>query len=165
MDRDTSNAVCCSDPGIFRCCWGAHPHRDGHTTFGISDFWGSRPFPVCTNHDFGDSKPEQEIELATSGSETAIFPLAVPSIAGPGTILAAVLQTENARFNLLQQIQTTAIILSVLLIVLLLMLAASWIHRLIGNSGASIISRIMGLIFGSVAVSNVLAGITEYFSL
>ena len=114
---------------------------------------------------FGDSKPEQEIELATSGSETAIFPLAVPSIAGPGTILAAVLQTENARFNLLQQIQSTAIILSVLLIVLLLMLAASWIHRLIGNSGASIISRIMGLIFGSVAVSNVLAGITEYFSL
>lgn len=114
---------------------------------------------------FGDSKPEQEVKLATSASEKAIFPLAVPSIAGPGTILAAVLQTENARYSLLEQAQTTAIIIVVLLIVLAFMLAASWIHRLIGNSGASLISRIMGLIFGSVAVSNVLAGITVYFSL
>ena len=114
---------------------------------------------------FGESKPEQEVQMAVSGNETAIFPLAIPSIAGPGTILAAVLQTENARFNLLQQAQTTAIMLSVLLIVLLLMIVASWIHRVIGSSGASIISRIMGLIFGSVAVSNVLAGVTDYFSL
>jgi len=55
--------------------------------------------------------------------------------------------------------------LSVLLIVLVLMLAASWVHRLIGKSGVSIISRVMGLILGSVAVSNVLAGVKEYFAL
>lgn len=128
-------------------------------------FGGAVLFLFALTMIFGESKPEQEVKLATSGSETAIFPLAVPSIAGPGTILAAVLQTENAQFSFMEQAQTTAIILSVLLVVLLLMLAASWIHRLIGNSGASIISRIMGLIFGSVAVSNVLAGITEYFSL
>ena len=128
-------------------------------------FGGAVLFLFALTMIFGESKPEQEVKLATSSSETAIFPLAVPSIAGPGAILAAVLQTENAQFNLLEQAQITAIILSVLLIVLLFMLAASWIHRLIGNSGASIVSRVMGLIFGSVAVSNVLAGITEYFSL
>ena len=128
-------------------------------------FGGAVLFLSALTMIFGESKPEQEVKLATSSSETAIFPLAVPSIAGPGAILAAVLQTENAQFNLLEQAQITAIILSVLLIVLLFMLAASWIHRLIGNSGASIVSRVMGLIFGSVAVSNVLAGITEYFSL
>ena len=114
---------------------------------------------------FGDSKPEQEVELAKSGAETAIFPLAMPSIAGPGTILAAVLQTENAKYNLIEQVQTTAIILLVLLIAMVLMLGASWIHRFIRDSGAAIISRIMGLIFGSVAVSNVLTGITVYFGL
>ena len=128
-------------------------------------FGGAVLFLFALTMIFGESKPEQEVKLATSSSETAIFPLAVPSIAGPGAILAAVLQTENAQFNLLEQAQISAIILSVLLIVLLFMLAASWIHRLIGNSGASIVSRVMGLIFGSVAVSNVLAGITEYFSL
>ena len=114
---------------------------------------------------FGESKPEQEVKLAVSGSETAIFPLAVPSIAGPGSMLAAVLMTENARYDILEQAQTAGIIVAVLLIVLVLMLVASWIHRLIGSSGASIVSRIMGLILASVATANVLSGIKEYFEL
>ena len=114
---------------------------------------------------FGQSKPEEEIKMAARESETAIFPLAIPSIASPGAMLAAVLMTENHRYNLWEQAQTTMVMLSVLLIVLVLMLAASWVHRLIGNSGASIISRVMGLILASVAVSNVLAGIKDYFSL
>ena len=114
---------------------------------------------------FGESKPEEEIKMASSGNETAIFPLAVPSIASPGAMLAAVLMTENKQYNLWEQTQTTVIMLTVLLIVLVLMLAASWVHRLIGNSGASIISRVMGLILSSVAVANVLAGIKEYFTI
>ena len=114
---------------------------------------------------FGDSKPEQEVELAKSHSETAIFPLAVPSIASPGAMLAAVLLTENNKFNLWEQAQTSLMMLSVLLITLLLMFAASWIYRLIGSSGASIISRVMGLILASVATASVLDGIREYFSL
>ena len=114
---------------------------------------------------FGDSKPEEEVKMIKSGSETAIFPLAVPSIASPGAMLAAVLLTENNRYNLLEQAQTTAIMLFVLLIAMVFMLAASWVHRLIGNSGASIISRVMGLILASVAVANVLEGIKAYFAL
>ncbi|MBT8138153.1 MAG: MarC family protein [Gammaproteobacteria bacterium] len=114
---------------------------------------------------FGESKPEQEVKLAESGNETAIFPLAVPSIAGPGAMLAAVLMTENARYSLIEQAQTAGMMLLVLVVVLVLLLAASWINRLIGSSGASIVSRIMGLILASVATANVLAGITEYFSL
>jgi multiple antibiotic resistance protein len=115
---------------------------------------------------FGQSKPEQEVRLAEGEeTQTAIFPLAVPSIAGPGAMLAAVLQTENAKFNLLEQIEITLTMLAVLLVTLSLMLLANGVHRLIGNSGASIISRVMGLILASVAVRNILAGITEYFSL
>lgn len=114
---------------------------------------------------FGESKPEQEVKLAVSSSETAIFPLAVPSIAGPGAMLAAVLMTENAHNSLIEQAQTAGMMLTVLVIVLVLLLGASWIHRLIGSGGASIVSRVMGLILASVATANVLAGITEYFSL
>jgi len=114
---------------------------------------------------FGESKPEQELKMTSTGTETAIFPLAVPSIASPGAMLAAVLLTKNSQYSLWEQTQTAAMMLSVLLIVLILLLAASWIHRIIGNSGASIISRVMGLILSSVAVSSVLAGIKEYFGL
>lgn len=114
---------------------------------------------------FGESKPEEEIKTAANASDTAVFPLAVPSIASPGAMLAAVLLTENHRYSLLEQAQTTAVMLAVLLIALALMLVASWVHRWIGNSGASVISRVMGLILASVAVSSVLAGIKEYFGL
>ena len=114
---------------------------------------------------FGESKPEHELKLATSGSESAIFPLAVPTIAGPSAMLAAVLRTENAQYSFLEQLQITVTMLGVLLVVFLLWRGASWVHRLIGNSGASIISRVMGLILASLAAANTLAGIKEYFAL
>jgi len=114
---------------------------------------------------FGESKPEEEVKLVTSVSETAIFPLAIPSIASPGAMLAAVLLTENSKYTLLEQAQVTAILLAVLLVALVLMLGASLIHRFIGNSGASVISRVMGLILASVATANTLEGLKLYFEL
>ena len=114
---------------------------------------------------FGESKPEEETRMAEGHEETAIFPLAVPSIAGPGAMLTAVLMTEHARFDTWQQLQTALVMLSVLLVTFLLMLAASGIHRLIGDAGASVISRVMGLILASVATANTLAGLREYFGI
>lgn len=114
---------------------------------------------------FGESKPEEEIKMVEESTESAIFPLAIPSIAGPGAMLAAVIMTENNRFDLLQQTITTGVMLGVVLIAMLLMLIATPVHRFIGNAGASIISRVMGLILSAVAVTNVLAGTKEYFLL
>jgi len=114
---------------------------------------------------FGESKPEEEIKIARSGHDTAIYPLAVPSIAGPGAMLAAVLMTENTRYSIFEQAQTAGVMLVVLFITYLLMLGSSSINRLIGESGASVISRVMGLIFASVATNNTLTGLKVYFSL
>lgn len=113
---------------------------------------------------FGDSKPEEE-RLVADHHETAIFPLAVPSIASPGAMLAAVLLTENARFDIWQQVQTVLVMISVLIVTMFLMLGASLIHRFIGNAGASVISRVMGLILSAVATTNVLNGLKGYFNL
>ncbi len=112
---------------------------------------------------FGDSKPDEEIKNSSGKDETAIFPLAVPSIASPGAMLAAVLLTDNSSYNIWEQVQTSVVVIAVLLITLTFMLLASYIHRFIGNSGAGIISRVMGMILASVAVSNVLAGFRDYF--
>ncbi len=114
---------------------------------------------------FGESKPEEEIKMVREADETAVFPLAVPSIAGPGAMLAAVLQTENQRFGLIDQVQTTVVMFSVLIVAMLLMLASSRVQRLIGESGASIISRVMGMILAAVAVTSVLGGIRGYFGI
>jgi len=114
---------------------------------------------------FGESKPEEEVRMISTNTEAAIFPLAVPSIASPGAMLAAVLLTENHLYGLGEQTQTTLVMLSVLSIALLFMLAASWIHRIIGDSGASVVSRVMGLLRAAVAATHVLSGITTYFGL
>nr|WP_010130240.1 MarC family protein [Microbulbifer agarilyticus] len=112
---------------------------------------------------FGESKPEQEVDIIREGHETAIFPLAVPSIASPGAMLAAVVLTDNHRFDPIHQVNTASAMLAVLGIVLLLLLTANWIYRWIGDAGASIVSRIMGLILASVATTNVLLGIQQFF--
>ncbi|MDA1264062.1 MAG: MarC family protein [Planctomycetota bacterium] len=114
---------------------------------------------------FGESKPEEEVRLAKRHTDTAIFPLAIPSIAGPGSMLAAVLLTENTRYSLVEQMTTAAIMLLVLGVNLLMMLGATGIHRVLGSSGASVISRVMGLILSSVAVTSILSGIKAFFEL
>jgi len=114
---------------------------------------------------FGEGKPEQEVEIVREGHETAIFPLAVPSIASPGAMLAAVVLTDNHRFDSIHQVHTATAMFAVLAIVLLLLLTANWIFRWIGNAGASIVSRVMGLILASVATTNVLLGIQQFYSI
>lgn len=114
---------------------------------------------------FGEGKPENEIKMQTSLSELAVYPLAVPSIASPGAMMAIVLLTDNHRFSLTDQFITTLIMLAVLLITYFLLLAASKIQNVIGSVGASVISRVMGLILAAVAVNNLLVGIQQFFGL
>ena len=115
---------------------------------------------------FGESKPDEEQEqIDGSFSHLAVFPLAVPSLASPGAMLAVVMLTDNHRYSLTEQLITAAVMLSVILCSLILFFLAAPIQRLIGNSGASIVSRVMGLILASVAVDNILKGVSDYFGL
>ena len=113
---------------------------------------------------FGESKPDQEIKMKSSLSELAVYPLAVPSIASPGAMMAVVLLTDNHRYSIGDQVITTAIMFSVLLITYILFLIANRIQHLIGNAGAAIISRVMGLILSAVAINNILLGLKEFIS-
>lgn len=104
---------------------------------------------------FGTSKPETELAQLDHRS-TAVFPIAMPSIASPGAMLAVVVLTDNDRFSLAHQAMTSALMGLVLLITLVILLAAAPIHRLIGATGASVISRVMGIILAAVAVDAIL---------
>ncbi|RBW56017.1 MarC family protein [Ruegeria sp. A3M17] len=119
---------------------------------------------------FGESKQEVEQRAAEDDQEDkfhkanpAIFPLAVPSLASPGAMLAVVILTDNNRFSVADQGITALVMLSVVAIAFVLMLLAEPIIRLIGHSGAAIISRIMGMILASVAVNSVLSAMLEIF--
>lgn len=117
---------------------------------------------------FGESKPEQEQKMSEEMSHSdladlAVYPLAIPSIASPGAMMAIVMLTDNSRYSILDQSITAGVMLVVLLITLGLLLGATFIQKIIGNVGAAIISRVMGLILAAVAVNNLLMGIKDFY--
>jgi multiple antibiotic resistance protein len=118
---------------------------------------------------FGESKPESDRRLSEADLELdennrpspAIFPLAVPSLASPGAMLAIVLLTDNAQFAYIDQAVTAVVMMVILGVALVFMMLASPIIRIIGYSGAAIISRVMGMILASVAADAVLSSLLE----
>ncbi|MFP3383188.1 MULTISPECIES: MarC family protein [Tritonibacter] len=111
---------------------------------------------------FGETKAASEIkEAETEDLSGAVFPLAIPSIASPGAILAVVILTDNHSTGIVEQTMTAVVLLFVLVITFLLLLLASKIQKLIGQTGVSVISRVMGLILATVAVDSVLQGLEQ----
>lgn len=109
---------------------------------------------------FGDSKPQREIEEAGRGYLSgAVFPLAMPSIASPGAMLAIVVLTDNHKNSIPDQLVTAGLLTVILALTLVLLLLATVLKRVLGNSGASVISRVMGIILATVAVDAILVGL------
>jgi multiple antibiotic resistance protein len=97
--------------------------------------------------------------------ERAIFPLAIPGIAGAGAILTVVLLTDNNSRTLAEQAMTTAELVLCLVCFFGLYATASLIFRLLGRSGIEIISRVFGLILASIAVNGLVTAIKLSFHL
>jgi multiple antibiotic resistance protein len=113
---------------------------------------------------FGESKPAAEKEDIRHSHDVAIFPLATPSIASPGAMMAVVLFTQNDLHPIDESIVTTLLMLAIVGATYALMRFASVIMRLIGDGGANVVSRVMGMILASVAATEVLEGIKQYFT-
>ena len=110
---------------------------------------------------FGESKTQAAVKGVGRDQQhsIAVFPLAVPSLASPGAMLAIVLLTDNNRFSIPEQAATAGILLAVIAIAYLLMLAAGPILKVVGLGGAAIVSRVMGMILAAVAVNNVIEAV------
>jgi multiple antibiotic resistance protein len=93
------------------------------------------------------------------GRDLAVFPMAVPSIAGPGAMMAVIVLTDNDVYTVPERLQTGVVLLVVLLATYLLLLFSDGILRVIGRQGASVLVRVMGLILCSLAVEIVLTAL------
>ncbi len=104
--------------------------------FGLQMIFGSGP---------RSSRAEPEHDIA-------VFPLAIPATATPGAILAVILLTDNHIHPISVQIGTSLITLGILGITLILLLFSSRIIGIIGVSGASILTRVMGMVLAALSV-------------
>lgn len=112
---------------------------------------------------FGEGKPESEKHLIEDYKHVTIFPVAIPSIASPGTIMAVVLMTDNHLYSIEQQAITTLLVFVVIVLTMLLLLSANLVQKKIGSYGITVISKIMGLILASYAVQSILTGVKDFF--
>jgi multiple antibiotic resistance protein len=105
-----------------------------------------------------------EVEDGAAKDDIAIVPLAMPLLAGPGSIATVVMLMGRARaghwwhiFPLLGAILITAIAAYFIL------RGASRIDRLLGRTGMSILSRVAGLLLAAIAVQFMIDGATDSF--
>ena len=89
----------------------------------------------------------------------AIFPLAIPLIAGPGAISATILL--SGRFDApLERLELILIVAINLALAWLVFLAAERLDRILGDTGRIVLTRLLGLILAALAVQFVADGVT-----
>jgi multiple antibiotic resistance protein len=112
-----------------------------------------------------DEVAEEEKKAASGFRDLAVFPLATPLVAGPGSILVVALLTDNNRFSWPEQTVTVSMLLVVLLFTYLVLRAAESVQRVLSVTGISVVSRVSGLILAALSVETILDRIRETFSL
>jgi len=91
--------------------------------------------------------------------DIAAFPLAIPLMAGPGAITATVLLSGRANADALRLTALIGIIAVVMAACLLVFLAATRIERVLGKTGNTVLSRLLGVILAAMAVQFVVDGV------
>ncbi|MCA0401060.1 MAG: MarC family protein [Proteobacteria bacterium] len=89
----------------------------------------------------------------------AAFPLAIPLMAGPGTITATMLLAGNAGGNTLKLGALVAVIALVAIACLAVFLVAERMAKLLGVTGNLVLTRLLGVILAALAVQFVIDGI------
>jgi multiple antibiotic resistance protein len=118
-------------------------------------------FSIASEMVFGVRVGRQSREAEEAVEEhvrnIAAFPLAIPLMAGPGAITAAVL--GRSRSDPLQLIVLLGVIAMVLALCFVVFVAAGRIARLLGTTGSTVLSRLLGVLLAALAVQYVIDGV------
>ncbi len=95
----------------------------------------------------------------------AIFPLAIPLIAGPGAMTTALLIAESNTNDPTEiLINFTPILIIIILVAFAMWLSAS-LSKKVGPTIIIVVQKIFGILLGALAIEFVVAGIIESFKL
>ena len=95
----------------------------------------------------------------------AIFPLAIPLIAGPGAMTTALLIAETNSNDPKEMLINFAPILIIILLVAFAMWLSASLSKKVGPTIIIVIQKIFGILLGALAIEFVVAGIIESFKL
>jgi len=109
---------------------------------------------------FGHPQPEsvKKNKSAYQDHDIAVFPIAIPLLAGPGCMTAIILLMSRAETSV-DHITVLAALVATHLTALVCLLVASPIQKLLGSGGVNILARVMGVILAAMSVQFVTDGL------
>ena len=106
------------------------------------------------------AKPEEERE-AVERENAAVFPLAIPMIAGPGTIATVLLLVSLSHGDKARLVIVYVAYAIALVITWLCMRGAGLVLRWIGRTGVSVLTRLLGIILSALAIQFIINGLAQ----
>ncbi|MDL2342833.1 MarC family protein [Deinococcus sp. MIMF12] len=105
--------------------------------------------------------PEEEQE-AQERADISVFPLAIPLIAGPGTLASIMILAGDAHGSLPLLSAVFLVTFVVLMLCYLALRLSGQIARVIGVTGVHVVTRVLGVLLGALAVQYVADGVLEF---
>jgi len=119
---------------------------------------------VFARHSGVRAPTQREQAEAEHKKDISVFPLAIPLIAGPGAI-TTVLLTAGVRQESFATVGALLAMLGVVLgLTLVSLLLSARIMKLLGETGANVVSRVLGILLAALAVQFVLDGLQASFA-
>jgi multiple antibiotic resistance protein len=103
-------------------------------------------------------RTKDESDAIEDDEDVGVTPLGIPLLCGPGTITAVILMNQGAASIEMKGVLYFAIV-STSLVVFLMLFSSKWILNKLGESGAKVLFRIMGLIVMVIAVEYFFTGL------
>ncbi|HEY0412044.1 MAG TPA: MarC family protein [Allosphingosinicella sp.] len=104
----------------------------------------------------------QEVSADPQHDDVSVFPMAIPMIAGPGSIASVMLLMARSD-GLTESLTVLAALAAILVLTLLSLLAAGTLMRLLGHRMEAMLTRLLGVILAALAAQFVIDGISVSF--
>ncbi len=118
---------------------------------------------VRGSHALRDTDQERQAAIRTE-DDIAIFPLGIPLIAGPGGMTTMVVLHSHAGGDPWKVLAIEAAVAVSVGLTFACLLGAKWIARALGDTGASVAGRVLGVLLAALAAQITLDGLRQAFS-
>ncbi|MTH99671.1 MarC family protein [Roseibium sp. RKSG952] len=93
--------------------------------------------------------------------DPSVFPLAIPLVAGPGSI-ATIILLAGEHPGIQGIAAASAVMLAVMAVVLLFFLSGGLIARFLGKTGLNVLTRLLGMLLAALSVQFILDGLKAF---
>lgn len=106
-------------------------------------------------------RQNQGEEVDPNADDPSIFPIAIPLIAGPGSIATVILLVgQHPGLNGFAAVM--GVVVLVLVVMLAMFMASGLLERMLGPVGINVVTRLLGMLLAALSVQFVLDGLRDF---